>query len=100
MEIIGSVNKSEFLLKASYEEIKRLAGKDLGRAGEYWHQREILSGTRFNIVSAFDQVLRNDRRKKEIESVRATLQAVIVGLDMIEPLLEEPKPAPEPEVRK
>jgi hypothetical protein len=92
MKIIGTIGDGEFLAQLDYREIDYLAGKQVGSTeGYYSYNRKIKSGTTFNIVKAFEQIHRNDQRKREIESLRATLNAIIVGLDMIEPLIEEPK---------
>ena len=92
MKIIGTINSQDFLAEISAQEIDFLAGKRIGTIeGRYDHIRAIPTGTTFNIVKAFDQIHRNDRRKNEVESLRATLKAILVGLDMIEPLIEEPK---------
>jgi hypothetical protein len=66
------------------------------KLGYYDSDRKICTGTIFNIVKAFEQIHRNDQRKKEIESLRATLNAMLVGLDMIGPLIDEPKPEEKP----
>jgi hypothetical protein len=96
MKIVGTINSQDFLAQLSAQEIDFLAGKRIGTIeGRYEHIRAIPSGTTFNIVKAFDQIHRNDRRKSEVESLRATLKAILVGLDMIEPLIEEPKPPEE-----
>ena len=96
MKIIGTINSQDFLAEISAQEIDFLAGKRIGTIeGRYDHIRAIPTGTTFNIVKAFDQIYRNDRRKSEVESLRATLKAILVGLDMIEPLIEEPKPPEE-----
>jgi hypothetical protein len=92
MKIIATVGDGSFIAELSYQEIDYLAGKKIGDAtGYYSSDRKIRSGTTFNIVKAFEQIHRNDRRKNEVESLRATLKAILVGLDMIEPLIEEPK---------
>lgn len=96
MKIVATVGDGKFLAEISYQEIDYLAGKKIGDAtGYYSYDRKITSGTTFNIVQAFEQIHRNDRRKNEVESLRATLKAILVGLDMIEPLIEEPKPPEE-----
>lgn len=92
MKIIATVGDGSFIAELSYQEIDYLAGKKIGDAtGYYSSDRKIRSGTTFNIVKAFEQIHRNDRRKNEVESLRATLKAILAGLDMIEPLIEEPK---------
>jgi hypothetical protein len=92
MKIVATVGDGKFLAELSYQEIDYLAGKKIGSDdGYYSYNRKISTGTTFNIVEAFDQIHRNDQRKREIESLRATLKAILVGLDMIGPLIEEPK---------
>ena len=92
MKIIATVGNGTFIAELSYQEIDYLAGNKIGdSSGYYSHDRKILAGTQFNIVSAFQQIHRNNKRKGEIETVKKTLQAVIAGLEMIEPLIEEPK---------
>jgi len=96
MKIIGTIGDGNFLVEATFREIDYLAGRTVGsKQGYYESDRKITSGTTFNIVKAFEQIHRNDRRKSEVESLRATLKAILVGLDMIEPLIEEPKPPEE-----
>jgi hypothetical protein len=95
LKIIGRSYAFTFLAEISAQEIDYLAGKTVGKnQGGYYNndEREIPIGTTFNIVKAFEQIHRNDQRKREVESLRATLNAMLVGLDMIGPLIEEPKP--------
>jgi hypothetical protein len=93
MKIIGTIGDGNFLVEATFREIDYLAGRTVGsQQGYYSSDRKIQTGTTFNIVKAFDQIYRNNQRKSEVESLRATLKAILVGLDMIEPLIEEPKP--------
>jgi hypothetical protein len=96
MKIIGTIDSQNFLAEISAQEIDFLAGKRIGTIeGRYDRIRAISTGTTFNIVKAFDQIHRNNQRKSEVESLRATLKAILVGLDMIEPLIEEPNPPEE-----
>ena len=99
MKIIAKTGEYTFLLEASADEIDRLAGKQIGKAGAYSWQRDIPFGTEFNIIKAFDQIYRNGQRKREIETVRKTLEGVINSLDIIDPFIEEPQDKePEAEV--
>ena len=91
MRILGTINDQSFIAQVSTQEIDFLAGKQIGSSKGYYGERQICAGTTFNIVEAFNQIHRNDKRKREVESLRATLNAMIVGLDMIEPLIDEPK---------
>ena len=92
MKIIGTIGDGNFLVEATFREIDYLAGRTVGsQQGYYSSNRNIQTGTTFNIVKAFEQIHRNNQRKSEVESLRATLKAILVGLDMIEPLIEEPK---------
>ena len=92
MKIIATVNSRNFIAELSISEIDYLAGKKIGDdKGYYGNERSVTTGTTFNIVKAFEQIHRNNQRKREVESLRATLNAMLVGLDMIEPLIEEPK---------
>jgi hypothetical protein len=92
MKIVGTIGSQDFLAQLSAQEIDFLAGKRVGTTeGRYDPIRAIRTGTTFNIVKAFEQIHRNDRRKSEVERLRATLKAILGGLDMIEPLIEEPK---------
>jgi len=92
MKIIATVNSRNFIAELSISEIDYLAGKKIGEEKVYYgNERSVTTGTTFNIVKAFDQIHRNDERKKQVEYLRATLNAMLVGLDMIEPLIEEPK---------
>lgn len=94
MKIIAKTGDATFLLEATADEIDRLAGKKIGNNGpsDYSWIRHINFGLEFDIIPAFDSLYRNSQRKKQVDSLRATLNAIIVGLDMIEPLIEEPKP--------
>ena len=94
MKIMAKVREGEYIyiLSARAQEINLLAGQMICEAEYDDPQMPSIIGTEFNIVKAFDQIHRNDRRKSEVESLRATLKAILVGLDMIEPLIEEPKP--------
>lgn len=94
MKIIAKNGSCSFLAEISAAEIDSLAGKMVGRWSEDYCRtdRKIEMGTTINIPAVFAQIHRNDQRKREVESLRATLNAIIVGLDMIEPLIEEPKP--------
>jgi hypothetical protein len=93
MKIIAKSGTRTYLLEATSQEIDFLAGYNLCR-NSYGQENEPPSyviGQKFNIVKAFEQIHRNNKRKSEVESLRATLKAILVGLDMIEPLIEEPK---------
>ncbi len=92
MKIIATVGNGNFLAELSYQEIDYLAGKTIGDSGGYYsYDRKIVSGTKFNIIKAFEQIHRNGSRKQEIEMVRKTLEGIINSLDIIEPYIEEPK---------
>lgn len=92
MKIIAKTGDATFLLEATADEIDRLAGKKIGNNGpsDYCWVRNINFGTEFNIIKAFDQIYRNGQRKREIETVRKTLEGVINSLDIIDPFIEEP----------
>lgn len=91
MKIIATVGDGTFIAKLNYQEIDYLAGETIGdSSGYYSSDRKIRSGTEFNIVKAFQQIHRNNQRKGEVDTVKKTLQAVLAGLDMIGPLIEEP----------
>ena len=99
MKIIAKSGPNRFLAQLTTTEIDLLAGKKIGEgSGGYYRNedREIPSGTTFNITEAFQQIHRNDIRKDEIERVRQTLSGVLSGLEMIKPLLEEPQREYEP----
>ena len=92
MKIIATVGNGTFIAELTYQEIDYLAGKTVGdSSGYYSYDRRIPSGTKFNIVEAFEQIHRNNQRKGEIETVKKTLQAVLAGLEMVDSLIEEPK---------
>jgi hypothetical protein len=92
MKIIAKSSTRSYLLEATSEEVDKLAGRNVCR-GNYGDEKDILYvlGTEFNIIEAFAQIHRNDNRRAQVENVRQTLNAMLVGLDMIEPLIEEPK---------
>ena len=97
MKIIAKSGTRSYILEATSREIDFLAGREICQ-GKYGEERELpyLLGSTFNIVKAFEQIHRNNQRKSEVESLRATLKAILVGLDMIEPLIEEPKTEEKP----
>ena len=99
MKVVAKTGDATFLLEATADEIDSLAGKKIGNHGpsDYSWIRHINFGLEFDIIPAFDSLYRNNQRKKQVDSLRATLNAIIVGLDMVEPLIEEPK-LEEPEV--
>ena len=91
MKIIAKQRGNTFLIEATDEEINRMAGKELVQR-DYQNQAQPWAiGSEFNVIKAFDQIHRNNQRKKEIETVRKTLEGVINSLDIIEPFIEEPK---------
>ena|ERR1700677_1078785 len=93
MKIIATVDDRTFLAQLSVQEVDFLAGKKIGSdKGYYGNERTICAGTEFNIVEAFDQIHRNDRRKDDVERLRQGLVFLLNGLDMLKPLIEEPKP--------
>jgi hypothetical protein len=99
MKIIAKSGINRFFAELTTTEIDLLAGEKIGEGiGGYYRNedRDIPAGTKFNIVQAFEQIHRNDQRKREVDSLRATLNAMLVGLDMIGPLIEEPKPEEKP----
>ena len=91
MKIIATVGDGTFIAKLDLQEIDYLAGKKLGENGYYSYDRKIPSGTEFNIVEAFAQIHRNQRRKDQVETLRQTLNLMLAGLDMAKPLIEEPQ---------
>ncbi len=100
MKIIAKSRNRFFLAEISAQEIDFLAGKEIGKRVDsgYSHNvdRDIQPGTTFNIIPAFTQIHRNGQRKAQVESLRQTLNAMLIGLDMAEPLIEEPPPEYEP----
>lgn len=91
MKIVASITSTKFLAEITVEEMEFLAGKQVGYKGNYWYERNIPVGTEFNIVKAFGQIHRNDNRRKEIETVRKTLEGVLNGLDIVDRFIDEPK---------
>lgn len=92
MKIIGTIDSRTVIAELSVKEIDFLAGRMIGEeVGYYGNERKITAGTTFDIVKAFDQIHRNDRRKQEIQTVLKTLEGVLNSLDIIEPFIEEPK---------
>jgi hypothetical protein len=92
MKIIATIDGGTFIAELSVQEIDFLAGKTIGDKGYYDHNRTIRSGTTFNIVKAFEQIHRNNNRRHQIENVKQTLKMLLIGLEMVDPLIEEPKP--------
>jgi hypothetical protein len=102
MKIIAKSGTKLFLAELTAAEIDYLAGRKVGAGvGGYYQNedREIKPGTTFNIVPAFVQIHRNDQRRAQVQNVRDALTAMLTGLDMIEPLVEEPKPEPPTEAQ-
>jgi hypothetical protein len=98
MKIIATVGSGNFIAELDYREIDFLAGKQIGsNEGYYAHERKISTGTTFNITKAFEQIHRNDIRKGQVDTLRQTLELMLKGLDMVEPLIEEPKTEEQPE---
>jgi hypothetical protein len=91
MKIVASISSTVFLAEITVKEIEFLAGKQVGYTGNYWYDRNIPVGTTFDIVKAFEQIHRSDNRRKEIESVRKTLEGVLNSLDIIDRFIDEPK---------
>lgn len=93
MKVIAKSGTTSYILEATSQEIDFLAGRDVCKArfGEEKDPAYIL-GTQFNIIPAFDQIHRNERRKEEVERIRQALTFALNGLDMVGPLIEEPKP--------
>ena len=97
MKIIGKAGAKIYILQATSEEIDYLAGRCICK-GQYSDDRqmEYVLGTEFKIIEAFDQIHRNERRKAQVKSLRDTLNAMLTGLEMSEPFIEEPKPEDKP----
>ena len=92
MKIIATIDNRKFIAELSFTEIDYLAGKKIGEdKGYYRNERTITAGTTFNIIEAFEQIHRNDRRKDDVEMLRNSLTFLLNGLDMVKPLIEEPK---------
>ena len=93
MKIIAKIREGQYLLEATGTEIDKLAGTKVV-SGKYGDDISIsyVIGTTFNIVEAFNQIHRNDTRKGDVVRLRQLLNALVVGLDMTEPFIEEPKP--------
>jgi hypothetical protein len=98
MKIIAKSSSKTYLIEATSDEVDKLAGRQVC-CGQYGDQRQLeyVLGTKFNITEAFAQIHRNERRRAEVKYLRDTLSAMLVGLDMVEPLIEEPSTeTPEP----
>ena len=100
MKIIAAKDEYTFIAELSVQEIDFLAGKKIGEQIGYYNGRKIASGTTFNIVKAFEQIHRNDNRKEQVAQIRQMLKAMVIGLDMADPLIEEPVPEYEPVEKK
>ena len=94
MKIVATVDQNVFLAEIRTDEIDLLAGKKVGNTcteGYYNHYRAIPPGTTFNIVKAFDQIHRNNERKNQVNTLKQTLNMMLVGLEMVDPIIEELK---------
>ena len=93
MKVIAKTAFRTFLVEASVEELDALAGVKVGSDDYHGYQnhREIVLGTTFNICEAWRRLHRDAQRKNDVEIVRQQLQALILGLNIIGPLIEEPE---------
>ena len=93
MRVIAKAGTRKYILEATADEIDFLAGRSVCK-GSYGDERQVeyILGTEFKIITAFEQIHRNDKRKAEIEYLRNTLACLLAGLDMVEPIIEEPRP--------
>lgn len=84
------------VLEATPQEVNLLAGKELYQWSSYndrWN-REPSPGTTFDIVAGITQLHRNAQRVEEVKRLKVQLQSIIVQLDLVEPFMKEPEPAP------
>ena len=98
MKIIAKSGPFRFIAEITAKEIDFLAGKQVGvGVGGYYNNedRSIPTGTTFNIVKAFEQIHCNEQRRGQLHTLRQTLQLMLSGLEMIDPLIDEPKPQEE-----
>lgn len=98
MKIIAIGNKT-VILEAHVSEVNALAGKVLYDWSSYkdcWN-RAPAPGTVFNVLEGIAQLHRNENRVGEIQKIKQQLQSLILQLELIEPFMKEPEPAPKQE---
>ena len=98
MKIIALGN-SNVILEASVQEVNMLAGKTLYEWNSYresWDKAPA-PGTVFNVVEGITQLHHNAQRAEEIVRLKRQLQSIILQLELIEPFMKEPEPAPKQE---
>lgn len=98
MKVIARSAVDKYLVEATIYELGSLANRKIvdrehDPDGSYQSSSRdcIRVGTEFNINDAWQQIHRNDQRKKEVATVRQQLTAIITQLDMVEPFLVEPE---------
>jgi hypothetical protein len=99
MKIIA-IGNHNVILEATPQEVNMLAGKVLYDWSSY-HERWNKSpapGTVFNVVEGITQLHHNEKRIEEVQRLKQQLQSIILQLELVEPFMKEPEPAPQPEV--
>jgi len=98
MKIIAH-GRDNVIIEASTQEVNMLAGKVLYQWSSYherWEQQPYI-GTIFNVVEGISQLHRNANRLAEVKRLKQQLQCIILQLELIEPFMKEPEPAPKQE---
>ena len=98
MKIIAH-GRDNVIIEASTQEVNMLAGKVLYQWSSYherWEQQPYI-GTIFNVVEGISQLHRNANRLAEVKRLKQQLQCIILQLELIEPFMKEPEPAPQQE---
>ena len=98
MKIIGH-GRDNVIIEASTQEVNMLAGKTLYEWNNYresW-DKSPAPGTVFNVVEGITQLHHNAQRAEEIVRLKRQLQSIILQLELVEPFMKEPEPAPKQE---
>ena len=99
MKIIG-IGNDNVILQATTQEVNMLSGGELYRWNNWSraYDKQPNIGTVFNVVEGISQLHRNAKRTEEVQRLKAQLQSIILQLELVEPFMKEPEPAPQPEV--
>lgn len=95
MKIVAMGNGT-VILEATTNEVNALAGKNLYQWNSYNERWDFApkAGTTFSVVEGVSQLHRNAKRVEEVQRLKAHLKSIIDQLDLIEPFMKEPDPAP------
>jgi hypothetical protein len=98
VKIIAQGNNS-VIIDATPQEVNMLAGKNLYVWNGYYERWDTVPkpGTTFNVVAGITQLHRNAERSMEVYRIKKQLESLILQLELVEPFMKEPDPAPHQE---